>query len=90
MRLMELGVGISIVIILFGSGVLVGRQFPAHRFERIGQTPYLLDTATGSVCTMSFLELPPTSTGESSSAVKQYLDALPSKTTTPTPLCGVK
>jgi hypothetical protein len=34
----------------FGSGWLVGRQFPAHRFERFGETKYLLDATTGKVC----------------------------------------
>jgi hypothetical protein len=30
--------------------LLVGRQFPAHRFERFGDTHYLLDPTTGRVC----------------------------------------
>jgi hypothetical protein len=32
----------------FGSGLLVGRQFPAHSFQKFGQ--YLLDPTTGHVC----------------------------------------
>jgi hypothetical protein len=38
------------VAIGFGSGLIVGRQFPVHRFERFGETVYLLDPATGKVC----------------------------------------
>jgi len=34
----------------FGSGLLVGRQFPAHHFERFGNSSYLLDPSTGKVC----------------------------------------
>ena len=38
------------VAVGFGSGLLVGRQFPAHYFERFGNSSYLLDSATGKVC----------------------------------------
>src|ERR1700691_3579661 len=38
------------VAIVFGSGCLVGRQFPAHHFERMGESWYVLDTTTGKVC----------------------------------------
>lgn len=34
----------------FGSGVLVGRQFPVHHFEKMQNAPYLYDTSTGRVC----------------------------------------
>jgi hypothetical protein len=34
----------------FGSGVLVGRQFPAHHFEKMENSHYLYDTSTGHVC----------------------------------------
>jgi hypothetical protein len=32
----------------FGSGLLLGRRFPAHSFQKFGQ--YLLDPTTGHVC----------------------------------------
>ena len=35
-RFVQVGIAITMAIVLFGSGVLVGREFPAHRFERIG------------------------------------------------------
>lgn len=38
------------VAVGFGSGLLVGRQFPAHRFERFGESWYVLDATTGKVC----------------------------------------
>jgi hypothetical protein len=38
------------VVIGFGSGLLVGRQYPAHHFERMGESWYVLDTTTGKVC----------------------------------------
>jgi hypothetical protein len=37
----------------FGSGLLVGRQFPQRHYERMGETHYLLDSATGKVCDLS-------------------------------------
>ncbi len=50
--------GIAVFILLlvvaaavgFGSGLLVGRQFPAHRFERMGESWYMMDATTGKVC----------------------------------------
>jgi len=50
--------GIALFVVLisgacvagFGSGLLVGRQFPAHHFERFGNSSFLLDPATGRVC----------------------------------------
>jgi hypothetical protein len=50
--------GIAVFIMLisgavaagFGSGLLIGRQFPAHHYERFGETRYLLDSTTGKVC----------------------------------------
>ena len=38
--------------ILLGSGFLVGRQFPAHHFEHLGNRPYLYDSSTGHVCSV--------------------------------------
>jgi len=35
---------------LFGAGFLLGREIPAHRYERLGNSNYLLDVSTGSVC----------------------------------------
>jgi hypothetical protein len=37
-------------LIGFGVGVMAGRQFPAHHFERFGASRYLLDSATGKIC----------------------------------------
>ncbi len=34
----------------FGSGILVGRQFPAHHLERLGDSRYLVEPSTGKVC----------------------------------------
>lgn len=50
------GIARFVVIVLgatslgFGSGLLVGRRFPAHSFQRFGDSRYLLDPATGKVC----------------------------------------
>jgi hypothetical protein len=38
------------VVVGFGSGLLVGRQFPARRFERFGESRFLLEPATGKMC----------------------------------------
>lgn len=44
----------------FGAGFLVGRQIPKHNFEQLAQSPYqspyLLDSSTGSVCKMRELD----------------------------------
>jgi hypothetical protein len=50
--------GIAVIVSLtlgvtavgFGSGLLVGRQFSTHRFERFGESWYVLDATTGKVC----------------------------------------
>ncbi len=42
--------GAALCLILFGSGMLVGREFPSHRYEKISTGPYLLDVSTGRVC----------------------------------------
>jgi hypothetical protein len=52
------GKGIALFIVIItgvsavgvGSGILIGRQFPAHRFEQFGNTRYLVDSATGKIC----------------------------------------
>jgi hypothetical protein len=50
-RLIQILIGAVATIVLFGAGLLIGRQFPAHHYERFGQSPYLYDTATGKMCT---------------------------------------
>ena len=42
--------GVVVCAACFGSGMLVGRQFPAHHVERFGNTGYLVDVSTGSLC----------------------------------------
>jgi hypothetical protein len=34
----------------FGSGLLVGRHYPAHSYQKYGETRFMLDTATGKLC----------------------------------------
>ena len=46
-------IGAIVAPILFCSGLLVGRQFPAHHYERFGESAYLYDTATGRICTIT-------------------------------------
>jgi hypothetical protein len=43
-------VGIISLVSGFGCGVLAGRLFPVHHFERYGESRYLVDSATGKVC----------------------------------------
>ena len=40
-----------VAVLLFGSGFLVGREFPVHHYERFGNGFLLYDTSTGRVCT---------------------------------------
>lgn len=35
---------------LFGAGLLIGRAFPAHHYERFGNYTYLFDASTGRIC----------------------------------------
>jgi hypothetical protein len=50
------GIAVFVLVVLgavavgFGSGLLVGRHFPAHSFQKYGETRYLLDPATGKIC----------------------------------------
>lgn len=50
------GIAVFVLLVLggvavgFGSGLLIGRQYPAHRFERFGESRFLLDPTTGLVC----------------------------------------
>jgi len=37
-------------VVLFGTGLLIGRQFPAHHFERFGASNYLFDASSGHIC----------------------------------------
>lgn len=51
--------GIALVALaLFGAGFLAGRQFPTHRFQEIGASPYLYDASTGRVCRMFSPQVP--------------------------------
>jgi hypothetical protein len=34
----------------FGSGLVIGRHFPARTFQKYGETRYLLDSASGKLC----------------------------------------
>jgi hypothetical protein len=47
-----LWIAISVVTLImgFGVGVLTGRNFPIHHYERMGESWNLLDTTTGKVC----------------------------------------
>jgi hypothetical protein len=33
-----------------GTGFLFGRYYPAHSFQRFGESRYLLDSTTGKIC----------------------------------------
>ena len=35
---------------VFGAGLLVGRQFPVHNFQKFGESRFVLDPTTGKVC----------------------------------------
>jgi len=53
MRLIVTLLGVIVAVLLFGSGWLLGRRMPAHRYERFG-TSYLLDPTNGKVCDPMF------------------------------------
>jgi hypothetical protein len=41
---------VGAVAVALGIGFLAGRQFPAHHYQKFGESRFLLDTATGKVC----------------------------------------
>ena len=43
---------VCVVLVLFGSGFLVGREFPRHHYERIPDSSYFIDTSTGKACAL--------------------------------------
>ena len=45
-----IGIAIIACIVGFGFGLLVGRQFPAHGYQKYGETRYLLDSSAGKLC----------------------------------------
>jgi hypothetical protein len=66
----------------FGSGLLVGRQFPAHHWRQIEGTAYLYDSSTGQPC--SALKNP----RESSNLFDQAAGAPAAKSPGYPPPCG--
>jgi hypothetical protein len=44
------GVALVACIVGLGFGLLIGRHFPAHGYQKYGETRYLLDSATGKLC----------------------------------------
>jgi hypothetical protein len=45
-----IGIAIIACIVGFGVGLLIGRQFPAYRYQKYGETRYLLDSSNGKLC----------------------------------------
>jgi hypothetical protein len=37
-------------LLVFAFGVVVGREFPAHHYERFGESAFLYDSTTGRMC----------------------------------------
>ena len=40
----------GVALLGFGLGMLTGRQFPVHHFQRFDGTPLLFDNTNGKVC----------------------------------------
>ncbi len=76
------GIAVFVLLVLgaaglgFGSGLLVGRQFPAHRYERFGNSTYLLDSATGKVCDLGSFASPKEAANPSGDSVTDILKSL--------------
>jgi len=41
---------VGIALVTFGVGLFIGRAFPAHHYQRYGDTRYMLDTSSGKMC----------------------------------------
>jgi hypothetical protein len=41
-----------VAVVFCGLGFYLGRLYPAHNYQRFGQSRYLFDTKTGKFCTM--------------------------------------
>jgi hypothetical protein len=48
----KLSIAIAACALTFGAGLFTGRLFPAHHYERFGQSIYLFDTSSGKFCMM--------------------------------------
>jgi hypothetical protein len=50
------GITLFITVVLiacgtgFGFGLLIGRQYPVHNFQKYGETRFLLDPVAGKLC----------------------------------------
>jgi hypothetical protein len=50
LRPVWIAVGVLCAAYLFAAGLLIGREMPAHHFERFGNSAYLFDSSSGDVC----------------------------------------
>jgi hypothetical protein len=66
----------------FGAGLLVGRHFPAHSYQKFGDTRFLLNTASGQLCD-PFKD--PNEDPYAKYAVKAKADSSEAQTTQPDP-----
>ena len=49
---MKKEIALTLIAVALAGGFLLGRQFPAHHYEHIGEYgPLFLDSATGKICT---------------------------------------
>jgi hypothetical protein len=79
---------VCVVIILFGSGLLVGREIPRRHYERLPDTSFVFDDSTGAVCALFAPTTINVKTNPSSSIGSglDFSDLYPTKTTIPQ--CG--
>ncbi len=71
----------------FAGGFLVGRQVPAHHFEKMENSHYLYDTSTGHVCDF----VPKTEVLGANGQPDQlqtYLDSIKTGANAPIPPCN--
>jgi hypothetical protein len=72
-------------VVLFASGVFVGREFPRHHFQPLREnSSFLLDTSTGRLC---FLKLPNTNIVYTTNIMDQAVLSSQGKTPVNFPPC---
>jgi hypothetical protein len=50
---MRILLAVAAFVLGAGVGILVGRQYPAHHFERMGDSQFMVDTTTGTTCDLT-------------------------------------
>jgi hypothetical protein len=77
----------AMTVLAFSGGLLVGRQYPAHHYERFGASALLLDTSSGRVCDPFLKSQPSVKAADPQSSDPWEAAAAKLEKESPTPPC---